>query len=702
MNTYTAAVQVQDDRKKVKSALRIGAHLLVLVSGTSLMLTEKLWISSSILLVTCIFTLFLSSRPRGGSLWEIASFLYLLFFFADWFWITRSLAPSLVHLFIFIIINKLFNLQSDRDYYQLYLLTFLSMLAATALSVEIAMLYMLVLFVVLFVWNFMSMTLIKTWSRSEYPEPFPFSLFSFRYWAFIFVSTVIMISFALGIFFVLPRAQLGYFAGVKPGEAQHVSGFSQKVELGEIAEIQENRGEVMRISVSGAQLPAGHRFYWRGAAFDKYDGRSWSTSNPSTHFLFQDSSNTFYVSTDHNPAVLLKQEIYLAPIDSRVVFGHDRIVKVDGHFFGVSRDVNGTLTGMGIPENYVVYSQVASLSPERLRSRRVSYSENVLRYYTKLASRNPEIENLALTITAGKTTVYDRVNAIRIYLEENYQYTTTNLPLDRTDPVGSFLFKKKVGHCEYFATSMVILLRHLGIPSRLVNGFLEGEFNDIGKFFLVRQSDAHSWVEVYFGNGLWINFDPSPRAVAATGGSRWWKFFDVRKVLDSISFFWDRYILIYSAQDQIDVLISVRDRYKQIQNSLKDESKETDPSRNRWRILWERRRAELAAIIFLILILYSGTRLYRARKRKLELIRSPVLFYQRMLALLQAKGFEKPVAATPSEFAVNVGEKLPLPAKEDVTNLTSLFYKARFGNYSLTREDQAYVASALSRLQQWK
>lgn len=686
----------------MKTVLRFGAHLLVLVSGASLLLTEKLWFSSSLLLVTCLFTLLTTRRPRGGSFWEIASFLYLLFFFADWFWITRSLAPSLVHLFIFIIINKLFNLQSDRDYYQLYLLTFLSMLAATALNVEIAMLYMIVLFVVLFVWNFMSMTLIKTWSRSESRQPFPFSLFGLRYWGFIGFSTMIMIFFALGIFFLLPRAQLGYFGGLKPGETQHVSGFSQKVELGDIAEIQENTDEVMRISVSGARVPVGHRFYWRGAAFDQYDGRSWSSSNPGTNFLFQDSSNTFYVSTDHNSAVLVKQEVYLSPIDSRVIFGQDRIIKVEGNFFGVSRDVNGTLSGMGIPENYVVYSQIAYFPPERLRTRRTNYSENVLRYFTKLPDRNPQIEKLAKEITAGDTNVYDRVKSVQSYLEKNYQYTTTNLPLDSKDPVANFLFNKKVGHCEYFATSMVILLRYVGIPARIVNGFLEGEFNEIGKFYIVRQSDAHSWVEVYFGNGFWMNFDPSPRAVVSAGSSNWWKFINPRKILESISFFWDRYILIFSAQDQINVLMVVRDRYTEITQALKEESRRSKGAGVPWSTLLWRHRVNLIAIAATVVLLLYAIRLHRDRKRKLELIRTPVLFYQEMLALLQQKGFEKPAASTPSEFARHVGDRLPDPANKDVSNITELFYKARFGHYSLTREDQAYVQSALIRLQQWK
>jgi transglutaminase-like putative cysteine protease len=699
-----AESKLDPNREKVKSALRFGAHLLVFVSGISLLLTQKLWFSSSILLLTCLFTLFFVRRPRGGSFWEVASFLYLVFFFADWFWVTRSLAPSLVHLFIFIIINKLFNLQTHRDYYQLYLLTFLSMLAATALSVEIEMLYMIVLFSFLFVWNILSITLIKMWIRSDPTDPFPFSLFHPRYWAFIAAATTGMILVALGIFFILPRAQLGYFGGLNPDRVQHVSGFSKKVELGEIAAIQENTGEVMRIRVTGLRIPAGHRFYWRGAAFDKYDGKSWTTSRQGSTFLSQDSFNSYVVPTgDNNPAVVIKQEIYVTPLDSGVIFGQYRVVKIEGSFFSVSRDANGTLTGMGRPNHYDVYSQINVFSPDRLRSRQVSYSENVLRHYTDLSLQNPDVDSLAQQIATGGTTIYDRVALVQSYLERNYQYTTTDLPRSDTDPISHFLFKKKMGHCEYFATAMVVLLRHLKIPARLVNGFLEGEYNEIGEFYTVRQSDAHSWVEVYFGNGLWIQFDPSPRSVATAGSGRSiWEIINPKKIFDSISFFWDRYILIFSAQDQINVLSSVRERYKKLNKTLRAKSSKATSPQAWWRSMWKKNRLLLVAIGLLPVLIYYAVRLYKARKRKLDLVRSPILFYQEMLTLLQQRGFVKSVAATPFEFAQQVTPALPAPSSEDVASLTDLFYKARFGNYSLTRDDQAFVETALSRLQRSK
>ena len=113
---------------------------------------------------------------------------------------------------------------------------------------------------------------------------------------------------------------------------------------------------------------------------------------------------------------------------------------------------------------------------------------------------------MAKQITASVDNNYDKAAAIERYLRTNFGYT---LQLPRTvphDPVANFLFDRKQGHCEYFASSMAIMLRTLGIPSRVVNGFRTGEFNDLTSQYLVRASNAHSWVEAYFPGYGWISF----------------------------------------------------------------------------------------------------------------------------------------------------------------------------------------------------
>ena len=679
-------------------AVRLGAFLLVFASGIAFLLTQKLFFSSLILVGAALIALFAEGRKTRASWWEIASFVYFFFFFFDIWRISGSLAPALVHLFIFILINKIFNLQSDRDYYQLYLLTFLSILAASSLSAEIEMFYMILLYITLLVWNIASLTLLKEWKAAGTSESFPFSLFHPLYWGAVLATSVTAFVIAMGIFFVLPRIQLGYFSHLTAGKTQHVSGFSQTVSLGDIAAIADDKNVVMRVRVSSTEpLPAGH-LYWRGISFDHYNGRSWSTRNPGTRFLYSDSFSNFYNSKDYrDEASLTKQEFFLAPLDTRIVFGAGKIVRIHGNFRGITRDDNGTLTGMNRPENYEVYSKISTWPANVLRTVRIRVPDNIKKYYLQLPDASPEMNHLAWTVGGNAPTTIDRVLAIQRYLENNYTYTTRNLPQDAEDPVSVFLFQQKAGHCEYFATSMVLLLRHLGIPARIVNGFLEGEFNDIGDFYLVRQTDAHSWVEVYF-NGVWIPFDPSPR-LAAAGPSSIWSSINFRRILDSVNFFWDRYILIFSGQDQLNALSAAKEKYQQIRTAAKRSTNGTSSWPVKLKQSWQRHRLLFGISLLILGIVLFCLRLYLRGRRKQEVSRTPILFYQEMLFLLEKKGFIRSPAITPGEFVGQLSEEIPAEYAQDIQQITDLFYKARFGNQILSRSEQDSVRSSLDRLE---
>lgn len=121
------------------------------------------------------------------------------------------------------------------------------------------------------------------------------------------------------------------------------------------------------------------------------------------------------------------------------------------------------------------------------------------------------IQDLARRVTEGRTTPYDQATAIETYLRANYQYTLTPTEPPRdVDPMEYFLFTSKEGYCEYFASAMGDMLRSLGIPTRLVNGYGSGSFDEKLGRYVVRESDAHTWVEAYFPTYGWIPFEPTP------------------------------------------------------------------------------------------------------------------------------------------------------------------------------------------------
>jgi transglutaminase-like putative cysteine protease len=131
--------------------------------------------------------------------------------------------------------------------------------------------------------------------------------------------------------------------------------------------------------------------------------------------------------------------------------------------------------------------------------------------------RNPDVEkqihDLAVQVvtTAGAHNPYDAATAIQNYLRDNYTYslTTPTRPAGM-DPLYFFLFRSKKGYCEYFASAMGDMLRSLGIPTRLVNGFGPGTYDATIQSFVVRAQDAHTWVEAYFPGYGWIPFEPTP------------------------------------------------------------------------------------------------------------------------------------------------------------------------------------------------
>lgn len=243
-----------------------------------------------------------------------------------------------------------------------------------------------------------------------------------------------------------------------------------------------------------------------------------------------------------------------------------------------------------------------------------------------------------------------------------------------------------------------MLLRHLGIPARIVNGFLQGEYNDIGGFYVVRNSDAHSWVEVYF-DGTWVPFDPSPRPELAAANSD--KFnFDFHKILESINFFWDRYILIFSGQDQVDAITAVRDRYQELRSRV---SSSRDHDRNVLELIlswWKKNRKTLVIIVTSIILLAVSIPLILRHRRALKISRSPIMFYQEMLSILEKKGFHRKANATPAEFMQFIQKQVPQEMQSDLNSLTEMFYRTRFGQYQLTEVDQVQIRDSLQRLRQ--
>ena len=252
------------------------------------------------------------------------------------------------------------------------------------------------------------------------------------------------------------------------------------------------------------------------------------------------------------------------------------------------------------------------------------------------------------------------------------------------DPLGFFLFHRKKGHCEYFASSMAVMLRGLGIPSRVVTGFQSGIYNPISGSQLIRTSDAHSWVEAWLPHRGWTTFDPTPPDPNPPQMSSWTR---LGFYTDAADVFWNDWVLNYNLDRQLQLAARMGETSRTV--GLKWFDGRMLSVSKAWDGLyaWAKRyRVILSGIavlaLFAVLFGRDGWRWWTARRRVLKVQRGEAcasdatMLYQRLLAVLKRRGIEKPPWLTPFEFAHVLQEPELSLLVED---LTTAYNELRFG-----------------------
>jgi hypothetical protein len=203
----------------------------------------------------------------------------------------------------------------------------------------------------------------------------------------------------------------------------------------------------------------------------------------------------------------------------------------------------------GRRSTYEVDSTVAVMARGRLGVERG--------FYLEMPERLPSwfSEQRVRLISAG-TTDAERLTAVEaFFLGQRLVYATTGLPVS-AEPLVEFLTVKKRGNCEFFASSCALLLRLAGIPARLVGGYLGGEYNDLGGYYVVTEDQAHVWVEAYLEGKGWVRVDPSRWAVNAgeigTSAKRG-VFRSLLLAVDTVTYFWNRQVITYDLERQISL-----------------------------------------------------------------------------------------------------------------------------------------------------
>jgi len=713
--------------KDVSTLLKLLSYLQVGIGFFALILTGTIGpIGIIIILISLFVSWFLPPKTYKNKgyqrLWSLAAFFYLFYFLFDIAFISGSLIMAVAHLLIFIQIYKLFNRKTVKDYLHLYSLSFFQILASASLTAEVSF------FIPFIFYLFNSIVLYSL--INSHPRPFknlvedekergrelkilfPLATRHLSTKSFIIRKVPLGIAILLCtllIFVLIPRFRAGYLrAGFT--DTQMVSGFSDRVLLGELGKIKGNPRIVMRVQIGNRQN-ARRMTHWRGIGFDNFDGYSWKRSDSREYWIQRNSKGQFQVRRPMPGNELMKQVVYLEPIGSRVIFVAKEPYLISGSFTYLLYDLTDTLyliSNSTQRRSYTVYSAIPSPSSQALRRSPSRYPSDIEEKYLQLPRFfNPRIKELAQEVTTGLTSAFDKAAKIESYLRNNYTYSTEIKEADAIDPLYSFLFNSREGHCEYYATAMVMMLRSINVPSRLVNGFQRGEYNELGGYFIVRQRDAHSWTEVYFPGHGWVEFDATPEG-------QYSNLFQLRNpfllsgIIDSITLAWDRYVVFYNINDQKRYLLIIKEKVDLIKNSL---SQWLRGQKDYWQTIknWRPRIRKilfLAIILPLILalaIIIPSTRKYLSRllkrKTKRKIVESPIGFYQKMLQILRKKGIKKPNHLTPLEFVQQIAALSP-QAYSAAHQLTIAYYECRYGNTELEDSQRDAIKSYLGHLKE--
>jgi hypothetical protein len=391
----------------------------------------------------------------------------------------------------------------------------------------------------------------------------------------------------------------------------------------------------------------------------------------------------------------LHQTFFVEALPTNVVFAAHKVLAVSRDVGSLQKDSAESLFTDPHLFRKLRYSAISDpIRPDpAMISDLLPIPPEILNTYLQLPPEDPRIAELAKRATSAAPTRYAKAQALEQYLRANYSYSLVlrGTPNSK-DPLAMFLFDVQKGHCEYFASSMAIMLRMLGIPARLINGFRSGEYNAIGGNWIVRQCNAHSWVEAYFPPYGWVEFDPTPTdpQQSRTQFARL-----ISNLTDAIDLWWWEGIVNFDSSQQYRLLSAL---YSGLENCRSRAREYLALAKEKIGIsaAWIHDPNVVSGIakswtLWMLGIVIAALILFRPwRRRFLGWLRralnpgnmgiAAASFYSEALAMLEERGFKRDRGQTPLEFARSLGGH---PSGTSFLALTLIYNSVRFGQPGL-------------------
>ncbi|CAI2719116.1 transglutaminase TgpA family protein [Nitrospina watsonii] len=669
---------------RVRTCFITSNYLLALLSVSCLIFGEVIRLAVGILVVTALSAFWMLEwnkriplpPPRFFSLWKIAAIALPVLYIA----IKPEMLNLIVGFLLFMLLTRFLFKTELNDYLYGYLISIVCLLIGAIFTQDIVFAFLFLAFYLLLCWALMfyHMMVEKVGSRSA-PDAFRSvgeadtargALFGLS--AFMIVVSLAM---TVTIFLSFPRFGLG-FLELATASAP-VTGFSDKVRLGEVGKIKENQNVVMRIEFTrdGKPYRPSSKVLWRGVALDHYDGETWSsTMSMVWRSRHRPGTNTalFHVP---NPQNVVEQEIYMESFDSPVIFTYGVPMKIDGTFERIQMN-NGQV--FKTTDNHMGprrFSMISDLGKEYQSFRLpvqpdLSFMQGFPNPHLQRPPVSQDLQKLAARLVQDTDPVPLKASKIENHLLQ-FKYSMDMKRETGLSAIDEFLFVRKAGHCEYFASAMVLLLRLNGVSARVVNGFMGTEWNEMGNYMIVRQAHAHSWVEAYIPGKGWKTYDPTP----PDPGGAVTRLNALSRTYDMMRLYWQRYIVKYSARDQVRIVEffnrgahDLTGHFKKIKSLTADDVLQFFKNRP---AIW----VGLCVLAGLLLWLQRhGWQGWSWASRPSY----PVRLYQKMLRKLEKQGIHKPHSSTHLEFLDKL--KGLAPEKwESVRDITGFYEAHRFG-----------------------
>ena len=630
-----------------------------------------------------------------------AAVLYLPFFFADYLYLSRDLTRAIVHMVIFVAAAKLLTASTSRDSILLGVIAFLEILAASVLSTNLTFLLLLVPFLAASLAALASSEIHRSMRGREVVQAGTLAI-GRRLGLLTALSGTAILLLTVALFFVLPRTARSALERLMPA-SQRVSGFAPEVELGRFGAIVSSRRPVLHASFRDEEPPVG--LHWRGSALAEFDGRKWYNSpRRGQNLQVSEDGLVQLVSDDQRrrPGRRMTYEVVLdfpseylffAGLPENLRIGTDSLIRSSSGNVKLPFGPEGGL-------RYLVYSfadnrEILDEAPPPA----LSLAERD--FYLRLPIVDRRIPDLARTVSASASDDAGRARAVEKYLRTSFAYSLDSTPAPSQDPLGDFLFVRKRGYCEYFASAMAVMLRELSIPSRVATGFLGGAQNPLTKWMVMRASDAHAWVEAWIPGQGWTTFDPTPSSTGGGSGSGLLAKLNI--YLDAADTFWQEWVVGYDLDRQLTLAFRV------------DQSRRLGVP---WLVRMYRRilavrlpglagAGSISGLVVAICCVVAVALLFRRRiaiaitrrgRRRLDAgasasVHEAAKLYRGMLAALRKWGLEKSPFQTAGEFAAGLSDS---PATPLVAEFTIGYESVRFGCHT---EQVTRLADLLRRIE---